>query len=37
MSRLRIVTLFLVLILVLPSAIAQDEPVIYIFNNSGTL
>ncbi len=37
MSRMRFVALFVVLILLLPSAIAQDEPVIHIFNNSGTL
>ncbi len=37
MRAMRLVTLLLVLILVLPVAVAQDEPVIYIFNNSGTL
>ena len=37
MSRLRIFTLLLVVMLVLPVVQSQDEPVIYIFNNSGTL
>ncbi len=37
MNKFRVVTLLLVVMLVLPVVQAQDEPVIYIFNNSGTL
>lgn len=37
MNKSRLLLIFMVLLLVLPITFAQDEPVIYIFNNSGTL
>lgn len=37
MSKSRFILTIMVLLLLLPAVGAQDEPVIYIFNNSGTL
>jgi len=37
MNKSRFVLIFMILILLIPVVSTQDEPVIYIFNNSGTL